>query len=285
MSCSHNDVRQFLVSELKKDLVGPGKPDEELTDRPTIHYMTGILYPRETEMEKDQDDDSNQAALDDDAIDTGTLIAASTNPSSIGLTFTVRKNEEIQINIQAAIYSSQQDKSRGRDIWQRKGLEIPPVLIAVDQPGIDRKELYPGLELLIRTRFRDTYGIVTLSLTNTYSFSGHSENPDEHCFFQPEIGVASTKEGKAAFLARYADRSGFEDPDRALNDLLYRHAPEFAVGHGCAVEWDAKRGKSATSLHTAIIPGFEILQLSPDPIRSYSAQEMLFLSRRLTREN
>ena len=74
------------------------------------------------------------------------------------------------------------------------------------------------------------------------------------------------------------------DEDRRLNALLYRHVPEFGVGHGCAVEWDAVEGERATLLHTVLIPTYEVLQFSPDADEPYLALQMKFLAQAETEQ-
>ena len=90
--------------------------------------------------------------------------------------------------------------------------------------------------------------------------------------------VSSTASGKPVFMPRHGREGGYADPDRTLNELLYQHAPEFAVGHGCGVEWDALEGEPATQLRTSMIPSYELLQLTPKAREHFTALEMSFLS-------
>ncbi len=278
MSPTHDEVRRYLIEELNKDLIGPGKVDEELNDPPTVHYLTGILFPDNTKVDADQDDDSNQMSSDDeDEIDVGTLIAASSNPSSIGLTFIVKGGVDIIITIRTAIYEPETDKTNQRKIWKRREVEINPINFRISGSVIDKKNVAPGLGLMIRVRKRVDSAVVTISLINKNKTENASDTPNELCFFQPSIEV-NTSENDPVFLARQLTRTGLQDPDRDLYDLLYRHAPEFAVGHGCSVEWVALDSRGATQIRTSIIPAFEILQISPDLEQKFPAQEMKFLA-------
>lgn len=276
MSPTHQEVRQYLLEELEKDLVGPDSPDEELKESPTSYYLTGILYPANTEIDPEEDRDSAEASDDEDEIDTGTLMATASNPSAIGLTFTVPVDSSIKIYISAAIYIPKEQES-GYKLWQRKKLEIEPITLMIDRSRTEDMVINSGLRLHIRLRQRETRCVVTLSLVNTHT-APKMEGVAKYCYFQPEIRVASEISEEPIFLPRVEENLNYSDPDRALNDLLYRHVPEFATGHGCAVRWDVIEGQNATEITTSIIPGYETLQFSPEPEESFQAQEMLFLA-------
>lgn len=215
---------------------------------------------------------------DEDEIDVGTLIAASSNPSSIGLTFIVKGGVDIIITIRTAIYEPETDKTNQRKIWKRREVEINPINFRISGSVIDKKNVALDSVLMItRVRKRVDLAVVTISLINKNKTENASDTPNELCFFQPSIEV-NTSENDPVFLARQLTRTGLQDPDRDLYDLLYRHAPEFAVGHGCSVEWVALDSRGATQIRTSIIPVFEILQISPDLEQKFPAQEMKFLA-------
>lgn len=264
MPSKHEEIRSYLVQELNKDLMGPQKVDEELTDPPTVHYLAGILYPENTKVDGEQDDDSNQASPEDDEeADVGTLIAASSNPSSIGLTFVVKLGATLLIKTRAATYEPDTDEANQRRIWKRREINIDPISQPIIKSQIENHNVAPGLKIMVRVRNREDTAIVTVSLINRHKSHGSSEIQNELCFFQPSIEVG-TAENKPVFLARQLARTGLQDPDRELYGLLYRHVPEFAVGHGCSVEWNALDSQRATHIKTSIIPAYEILQISPE---------------------
>ena len=41
--------RRHLVDALERDLLGPGSPDEVITDPPTTKYIAGVLFPRDSD--------------------------------------------------------------------------------------------------------------------------------------------------------------------------------------------------------------------------------------------
>ena len=277
MTVTHRDIRSYLVEALKKDLVGPYRTDEELTEGPTSFYLTGILFPADTNIDPEEDKDAGEAAdEEDDEIDAGILMATATNPSSIGLTFTTHKGETLSVKIQVAVYL-EVTQENGPSIWRRQMLPVKPIILDVSQPCTETIPITTGLALFRRTRARGEQRIITLSLLNTHRVSNIARL-DSYCFFQPEIIVESVDPGKPVFIAHRGREGGYIDPDRIQNELLYRHAPEYAVGHGCGVEWDAREGEPATQLRTSVIPSYELLQLTPDPREHFRALEMSFLS-------
>ena len=142
---------------------------------------------------------------------------------------------------------------------------------------IDNRNVAPGLKVMMRSRLRDEVAVITISLMNKNKSGGSSDIQDGLCFFQPSIEVKSA-DNEPVFLIRQLARTGLQDPDRELYNLLYRHAPEFAVGHGCSVEWNSLNNQKAISIQTSIVPIFEILQVSPDLEQKFPAQEMKFLA-------
>jgi hypothetical protein len=277
MTVTYKDIRSFMVEELKKDLVGPYKVDEEITEGPTSYYLAGILFPADTDIDPEEDKDSGEAADEgDDEVDTGTLMASAINPSSIGLTFTTAADEKLAITIHVAVYIEEK-REKGSSIWKRKILPVKPMILNVSNARNETIEISDGLGLFRRVRVRDEQRIITLSLLNNYKVD-HSTRVDPYCFFQPEIIVESIIQGKPVFITQYGRSGSYFDPNRVENELLYRYAPEFAVGHGCSVEWDAREGECATQLRTSVIPSYELLQLTPNPHKHYKALEMLFLS-------
>lgn len=277
MQAMHEDARNYLIEELNRDLIGPGKVDEELSDPPTVHYLAGILYPENTRIDPEQDDDANQASEDDDEIDVGTLIAASSNPSSIGVTFVTEKEQTLVIKIRAAVYEPNEDTTNQRRIWKRRELDIEPITYQIKKSDVKTPNVAPGLKVMIRSRLRGNIAVVTISLINKNKARMGSDNQDELCFFQPELEIRST-DNEPVFLSRQLSRTGIQYPDRELYDLLYRHAPEFAVGHGCSADWDALNSQKATCIRSSIVPKYEILQMSPELNQKFTAQEMKFLA-------
>ncbi|MDO9087982.1 MAG: helicase-related protein [Anaerolineaceae bacterium] len=272
----YTDVRNYLLAELEKDLIGPAEITEELTDSPTTHYLSGVLYPAGTEMDREEDKDQSEASLDDDDLDTGAMIAMTTNPSSIGLTFAVNLGEELKVSISAGTYAK--NRVEKKTYWRRSPVLLDPLLIKIEKSITRSFHVTPGLDLFLRVKKLGDLGLVTLSLINRHINKEKISIDDEKCFFQPLLKVESSTENNPVFLRGFNYRQRNSDPDRLQNNLLYRHSPEFSVGHGCAVMWDERENENATALRTSIIPRFEVPQMSADSLRPFRAQSLKFLS-------
>ena len=68
--------RERIVDRLRQDLIGPISETEILLDRPTQRYSTGILYPRESQMQPEEDEDGGVTVNDDDDDASGTKARA-----------------------------------------------------------------------------------------------------------------------------------------------------------------------------------------------------------------
>ena len=130
-----------------------------------------------------------------------------------------------------------------------------------------------GLYLDIR-RFDHGKGkprLITLSLVNGNACEeGEWEERESRKLFQPRLEVhADDGEEVECFAEAPAVGSYRDDPDLAQHLLLYRHAREFATGHGCATVWDrtTPRHKTATSIRTEFIPTAKIPDLHYDIFR------------------
>src|SRR5262249_41489988 len=86
------------------------------------------------------------------------------------------------------------------------------------------------------------YRAVSLFLVNRRTKGALGDRTkDERWILQPELRVTAA-DGKPIFVAKdFQADIGYADPDgeNAISGLLYRHAREFATGHGVAVGWDA----------------------------------------------
>ncbi|MFJ1597698.1 helicase-related protein [Streptomyces sp. NPDC088261] len=268
---AHYAMREGLVTELRRDLLGPGKDDETLTqDPPITTYPIGVLFPRPTGeaaeeelsaavAENDGLDDSpvlrGSRDVEDTAPDLGVSLANDRRPSSMGLTFAVDPTvtSTILVTTEAARYdpvdaegrpvaakrAEARSTSEQSERWRRRELTLRPVTIDIGRSGMRPAEIVDeGLEIraLVRrpTGPRGTV-TVTVTLINTRRI-GERELQDAFCIYQPRLTVTAPS-GEAPFVERPATGRA-TDPELAVSRLLHRHAPTFATGHGCAAAWN-----------------------------------------------
>ncbi len=277
-----NRFRRDLVDELGKELLGPsGGPEELLSERPSQRYLVGRLAPFGILVGQDEDDGAGDVAADDEHAEAGygTPISMSMNPSSIGLTFLVGGEVEfVPVAVRWGQYfhesgsgpiveTGAEDDDQvpaGGTGYRRKQVEHL-FEVPVGAEGLQRVELEPGVNLETLAKMRaDGSRAVSVFLVNRRK-SANPEMPEEdEWLFQPEV-VVDSNNGAIAFKARrLEDGAVMQDPDLVSMELLYWSRPEFAVGHGCAVDWHSDgAGDSPLAIRTTVIPEYELPRIDP----------------------
>ncbi|MFI7006843.1 helicase-related protein [Streptomyces sp. NPDC050145] len=324
----HYRVRdEEMLVGLRRELLGPdgtsADRDEVLTQEPPIdRYLSGVLYPQsanaaaEAAMEDDsaQDDGSDATPLTRraDAEESSTAqelgSAGSRKPSSMGLTFAVSPDALaeglIEVRARAAVYVPTDAQGRPvparraeartvsdqQEQWHRKELTLRPVLVDVTTPNPNlRTQLDTGVTLRANVRRPDPeHGTVTVTVTlvNTYRI-GERELQDAFSLFQCGLTVRAAN-AASAFVERRAPARA-HDPEVATSRLLHRHAPTFAVGHGCAAEWDWTPQPIGMSdsvppaveeIRSEFVPSVEVLLTDSNPEIDASALSMVGLAER-----
>ena len=118
---------------------------------------------------------------------------------------------------------------------------------------ISHAEDHGELEIDVISRLWEggEFRLITVTLINT----GRIAKPiNENCFFQCSFAVIPA-EGME--ILEYPGRPVFlqDDEEKSLS-LLYRHRPIYAVGHGCAADWDRADGPPV-AVRTETMPVFE----------------------------
>lgn len=135
-----------------------------------------------------------------------------------------------------------------------------------------------GLQLHVLSRLRSPghQRLVTFTLVNRKTARSHRPQDDE-CFFQCEFRVYEPS-GNACFT-EYPERPGPPtDDEEASLRLLYRHRKVFAVGHGCAPDWDDPEDGRTTKIWSESLPTYEVKPILPRSIEGLDLA-MLALSR------
>ena len=282
----------------------PTSTEQVLVDPPITRYLAGVLYPQVPDADNaDEDNDlglGQDRGKDLDESDSEPVAHANVRyPSSFGLTFAVdtKVTTAIVVEAWAAKYrpftpegqgasedagedgqqehtTDDEDESAGRENlrdhhWRREQLANEPIEIDISSSLIDyRREVSPGLELfgVVRPPDKDGYTNVTIGLINTNQAVGRGPR-DEISFFQPEIEVRGSE--ASCFVARSgaSTERNAEDQDVRSYQLLFRHADEFAGGHGCSATWESEDGSSgrASVIRSTFVPRHELLLTDSNP--------------------
>ena len=282
--------RDTIATRLREDLIGPRSEHEVLSDRPTQLYSTGILYPQDSPIEDEEDQDhglvvneAEDAASDPDTA--GVPLYAALKPSVAGLSFAVRPETSegtptVEFRVQCATYESFAVDERGEDVpgppsnrsherWRRV-----PHHTSVDvglSPGETRLDLGPrgvdGLELYVLVTPHSGLLTVTAALSNLRSRGDSRVFDEAQHFFQVELAAGGVAGGT---FAQRPSRRAETDEDSRSAALIYRDVTEYVVGHTCSarVVFLSDGDGSVTHLQTEWIPSVVVPSISDqgDPV-------------------
>ena len=270
-------MREILLDRLKQDLIGPYTEDEVLTSRPSDVYLTGILWPRETRMGAEEDEQFGLSGGEGTETDGGgeeeeVSLAGLSRPCSAGVSFaacSVGGGSEVDVFVRFATYepvtpsesetdsgsengeSKDGKRVRRRKEWRRKAYDIPVDGIAL-QGGPPFIDLEPrgapsGVRLHLRSAAWPGGTLATITLLNQAEPDEDEgrEGVERLTLFQVRVGVRPRQ--RTVLVARPSRRAVLDDDDRS-GALLYRNAHEFANGHTCSVEWEAGSEPATASL-------------------------------------
>lgn len=271
------DLRRQLIDELRRDLIGPGSENEILSDAPTIEYLTGILYPSGIELPSQEDEKLELDGVeDDDQADDDLIILSQTmNPASLGLSFAVEDDiDRLEVEVAYGLYTMRGEKRT--DGWQRHQFRrIIPVSLSMSG-GRAGLENGGSLEWIVRAQSgKRSVSIFLVNRNLLPEQNGESANIDELCLFQPSLEVHGAGAIRP-FVHRVPQGDLPFDADLESYRLLYRDCYEFAIGHGCAVDWNDVQGDRTGILRTTSIPAYELSATIPN---SMTGLEMLTLGR------
>jgi hypothetical protein len=245
MTTAPVSTREHIVERLAVDLIGPRAPDEALLARASDIYLTGILWPRNTEIAPEEDERLAQAPGKgddgDDAADAAVPAAVSMRrPSTAGVSFAVAsdpgRTPEVEVDVRFAQYDAIEEEAGTR--WRRRAVEPAPILVELDpalKPDIPLALGPPGLRLNRRIVPFSGGHLVTITLVNDAT----PEEPGREAIeavtlFQVSLAIRSGKHTR--LIARPRRRTPLSDEDFS-GALIYRHAREYAVGHTCSADW------------------------------------------------
>ena len=255
-----HEIRQEVVSEFKSLVFGPrGGPNEFIPGKRglILRYLTGILFP----VGQSRGDIASSAEAGDYEDESGGDISSGEEfsadqdnplsmaneelPSSVGITFTVRKNTTLYINCSGASYSFIEndagDKGYRRyplttDIELKASLDLPRDEIIFD--GLAK------LQITVRPSPRNSENlIITLSLINKQKSDKKSKkSAPEKCIFQTALRC-SVSNGETFEKYDYAENVSTDIEEKILS-MQYMDKPVYAVGHGSSVNWVVNNNNS-----------------------------------------
>ncbi|GAA4616588.1 hypothetical protein GCM10023195_73800 [Actinoallomurus liliacearum] len=253
-----------------------GTEAEERVEAPGLD-VTGVTTPGldDTDVENKQAKIVNQGEAEQDD-DLDLRLANLRLPSTLGLSVCGSVPADSQVVVSAEIGRYRPFPvviaDSERQWWVRTPVTIRAVFPAerLAVPGNERRQVWPhprsaiengdGLEVEINAFSRVVNGdhLITITLTNRSSGS-----KDEASLFQ--AGFEITAEDGAAFLP-YPENHGrreLSEEEQSIA-LLYRRHQTFALGHGCAADWEREPLDSVQRIKAVCLPSFEAPSVTPD---------------------
>ncbi|MCL4318796.1 MAG: helicase [Firmicutes bacterium] len=268
-----NGARALLVDALKQSLVGPSSGENEILDeRAAERYHMGFLYSQldmeSTNVNAEEEAEDNRLveseeseSLDDDVM----VLSNMKRQSALGLTFPVAAASHIIIDASWAMYRSESliDGERVSLSWRRVPFHSVNTVNA-DITPLRGTKVYQehGVEIRAIVREAGEGLTMTVSFINlTPARLRGKRHIEDSNIYQVMLSVED-ESGDASFIPRLAS-APMDDEDFWKDELLYREVKPFAVGHGCAVNWDAV-GDRARRIWTEWIPQVEVYGASAD---------------------
>ncbi len=232
---------------------------------------------------------TNSSASDSHPEDQPLNLANEFSPAAMGISFRLAGPTSLSVRLSYGTYQtvtrqephpragqiqadgSAYPETRGVTVYQRTHhsvampLEIPETEVALDPKPVPGSEEKLSLRATVRLKIDGTL-VISLMLVNENISRGGTSPDYRDAFYQVGFEVRAN-EDRPAFLP--VDRAvGFND-DRELAslDLLYRFRRSFALGHGCAADWNRSEHLSesgATDLVcTSCLPSYELKPVVP----------------------
>ncbi|PIP83304.1 MAG: DNA/RNA helicase [Elusimicrobia bacterium CG_4_9_14_3_um_filter_62_55] len=271
---TEQDPRDIFTGRIAADLVGPGAPDESIEDIPSERYLSGILFPRASEHEAEDDEGLEDKAECDEqgaSLEETARMALAGKPSTMGLSFAVREDgakPEIKVRVRCGTYIGERKEGskRGKPTWRRTAHDVGlviPIQVGYSSRPVSEPQL-PGLHLVTQISKASDHTTLTVALVNQNKQNATKFENERLFFFQVELAIIAAHE--CALVARPRFRTVQDEEDES-NALLYREHREFAVGHTCSASWTAS-GDTASLIQSTWLPRHIVNSISSagDPV-------------------
>lgn len=319
-------------SPLLPDVQTNGEEILRPQDPPRQRYGAGVLFPSKSQVpshdESALDEEANTDAASpepssilDDPVDSqpdaGTSNTPETDqeinlanqflPSAMGLSALVRLPHRLVVEVTAATYEQSElgepESGRsGRKSWLRKPITETVEFRASELLGAGNVSLEksvnitdrgPGLVVHVISRpteQSDRTRLITITLINRLQSENQAPRNTD-CYFQCGLRILAA-EGELCFLSYPEQPIHAGDPEELSLQLLHLHRQTFAVGHGCAAEWDDPIEGRTGLVRTEVLPVYEVkpilhtqvegLELSMATLAHGSLEEVMRLCNRLS---
>lgn len=200
-------------------------------------------------------------------------------PSAMAITFLcrVREGSSLTINVTGAHYEKIRAHIPGRakpaDWWLRRPFTLVGTVNEDDLIGQSKRRFCvdtvwegPRRSVAPTTQVfsRPVPGIEEpdLCLVTVAVINGSGGRGPDSALFQIAFRV-SVADGTVIEPYPEVEGSGVHEEEQSI-DLLYRNKRTYAIGHGCAAEWDVGDCGVVSQLRAVAMPGYEVVSLTPN---------------------
>lgn len=281
------EPRKKLINWVRKQLIGPLEPGTAGQDLhgvlPTERFPCGALYPTSQWGEgidpasEDVDEAEGTTQVAGESTSEPAVVRRYIPPSSLGLSFFIKGNDiRFQVLCRAVHYECMErdEKGRYKNEWTRKDLVSgqgnDEDFENIACPGKDQCQSFYKLKKNARVdvlwRCFANGWIVTVSLCNAQEVSGDQTGREfvferaEKTLFEANLRCVIDA-GDVGVYPR-VDRILLDDEEQEI-ELQYAHRHIYAIGHGCAADWEVKDGK-VVELRSETMPAVEVPQMTAD---------------------
>lgn len=267
--------RDELLNYFRAQFVGPILGADEVMPfgagvPPVMHYLTGVLYPQIPELplsassgEPDLTPGAKHQGKGDDAGDIEAVASthSARHQSSCGITFHV-PIDVAELHVTGSLGKYELQRRAGGAEWVRRpfSFAVKVGLAGESDQNLGHEAGMPaGVSLRVLSRPPvDGARTVTVTLVNLI----HLETTEyvqlsQASLFQVEFQVRAPS---GYFLERPIKDLAGMDEDRREALLLYLHAKEYAIGHGCAATWAPGPG-APNIIRAEFLPFADVLPL------------------------
>lgn len=270
-------------------------------DRPVKRYGIGVIYPQQQFLADANEGDgdttvveavagqpdatANAAAgkelqphdhLEADGDDFDLTTTSQYRPSAMAISFLADlvPGDTIQVTGSGGRYEVRKVTVEGyeREWFVRRPVTFGATFPAPGGPGVQRPASVDSadplrLDVRLLARRHGSQWLCTVAVVNA---AKSDQSADTASLYQAEFHVQVIRGGAAAqAILPYPDprseRLLERDAEARSLDLMYRNAPTFAVGHGCAAQWSEPWGQQRCSaVRAAALPVFEVPSITPD---------------------
>ncbi len=269
-------ARDRIIERLIEDLQGPIKGENEvISEKPSEHYVTGILYPQNSYISDEEDEKLNcetgKESAADNILSSAISLSRTQKPSSAGLSFALESNEDIfriEVMIGFGKYRAIWRDKKGNFFekkpeneneyslaWRREPMSVPvQIEIRKDFDEIDLADYgVEGLMLFVKSSDYENSKTVTIQALNTNTFVKTDSFLDREVghFFQFKMTISGKDSTQ---IAPRPVKSYVSDEDTKISSLIYRDVCEYATGHTCSAVWGNSKNGVIEKIETSWLP-------------------------------